>query len=275
MDIVALLAAVIDGLARLFGRPAADAPGTIYDGPRPGAQGPHSRFGGRVWRYDETGVHADGILWRTPGEPVTCRAILDRHAGPILAAARRHGVNPALVVMTVAVETGGLRRDGFTGPRSFRWEAHVVNRDMAPPFSGTYSAGPMQILATTARDLIVTHGKPFGLRYDPFRIAPAYRAPPVPPPAQHPLYAAEANIDLGTAAIRRQLRLTGDADLSCTPPKQRRPLRRPRHIHWRLRSHGGPPRPRRPLVRSTPARCASAAFSRAVTSLPAGERSAP
>src|SRR5690606_33497523 len=117
---------------------------------------------------------------------------------------------PALILMTIATETASARVHGFTGPATFRWEPHVLNRDIAPTFRGTYSAGPMQILATTARDLIATRGADYGLNYASLATAPALRQRPPTVPAALPLYDARTNVDLGAAVIRRQLRLTGN-----------------------------------------------------------------
>jgi peptidoglycan L-alanyl-D-glutamate endopeptidase CwlK len=246
MTVSDFAAAVFDWLHRLFATPpsrpetppAASASLPNYDGPRPGEVREHSRFGGRAWRYDGDGVHADGTLWRTPGVPATCRAILALHGGIILAAAAKHGVNPALILMTIAAETGAFRAAGFTGPRTFRWEAHVTNRDMIPPFKGSYSAGPMQILATTARDLIARRGADYSLAYKPFATAPAYPAKPSPAPAALPLYDPATSIDLGTAVIRRQLQLTGDDPILVAAAYNSGGLYESRANAWRLRSHG-------------------------------------
>ena len=216
--------------------PAGTATG--YSGPLPGTAPPHSRFGGRTWRYDQDGVHALGRLWRTAGEPLTCRTIMELYGGSILAAAEKHGINPALIIMTIATETAALRRTGFTGPLSFRWEGHVPNRDVSPPFNGSYSAGPMQILATTTRFLLATHGSAYALDYAPFSIAPAYTARPVPAPARHPLYEAAANIDLGTAYMRSQFLLTGDDPILVAAAYNSGGLYQTSANDWRLRSHG-------------------------------------
>lgn len=231
------LAGWFAGLCR---RPASAPPaGSIPRGlPMPAAAPFHSRFGGRSWRYDADGVHAEGRLWRTAGQPVTCRAIMDLHGGHVLAAAHKHAVNPALIVMTIATETGALRRDGFTGPNSFRWEADVVNRDVPVPFNGSYSAGPMQILATTTRLLLSAHGRAYGLTYDPFAVAPALRSRPRPAPGAHPLYDVAVNIDLGTAWLRSQRGLTGDDPILVAAVYNSGGLYQTSANAWRLRSHG-------------------------------------
>jgi peptidoglycan L-alanyl-D-glutamate endopeptidase CwlK len=194
----------------------------------------HSRFGGRAWRYDEDGVHADGHVWRTAGEPATCRAIVELYGTVIDAAARRHGVNAALIVMTIATEVGFARAEGFTGAKTFRWEAHVPNRDVTPPFKGTYSAGPMQVLATTARGIV----REMKLDYDPIEVAPALRTRPVTAPVSLPLYDPALSIDIGAAVIRRQMRLTGDDPILVAAAYNSGGIYRSRSNAWRLRSHG-------------------------------------
>lgn len=237
MTIPEFATAILDWIARLFEKPSSRlAPPEPAPRRPPADAAEHSRFGGRPWRYDRDGLYADGRLWRTAGEPHTCRTILSLYRDTILAAARKHGVHPALILMTIATETGAFRRDGCTGPKTFRWEAHVPNRDVAVPFKGTYSAGPMQILATTARDLIATRGAAYGLAYRPFAIAPAYTKRPAPP-GTHPLYDVSINIDLGTAVIRRQLALTGDDPILVAAAYNSGGLYESRGNPWRLRSH--------------------------------------
>lgn len=183
--------------------------------PLPGSASWHSKFEGEEWRYDVRGVYTRDRsgrekLWRMQGEPATCREIFRLYSPDILAAAAKHGVNPALIMMTIATETGFAQAVGFTGPRTFRWEGHVDNSDVTPPFQGTYSAGPMQCLATTVRDMLARHGVAYGLGYDPFRVAPAIRTKPSPAPQTHPLYEGKTNIDIGTGEIRMRWSRTGD-----------------------------------------------------------------
>lgn len=238
-----LLAAIVDWIVRLFRPPrdaAAETDGVAATVPvHPEVPPPlHNRFGGRAWRFDEKGVFAEGKLWRTAGAPTTCRSILALYGQLIRKAAQKHGVAPALIVMTIAAETGGLHGSGFTGPRSFRWEPHVVNRDVVPAFKGSYSAGPMQILATTAREIIAKRGKAYDLAYEPFAIAPAYPRRPRAAPPTHPLYDPAKSIDLGTAVIRRQLALTGEDPILVAAAYNSGGLYESRSNAWRLRSHG-------------------------------------
>lgn len=244
-----LVAVLIDFVARLLRprtpRKQTPAPVTerVGQAPLPAASRWHSRFGGRAWRYDRDGIHTrerdEGErIWRTAGAPVTCRAILESLGDVILWAAKKHGVSPALILMTIATETASARAHGFTGPATFRWESHVLNRDIAPAFRGTYSAGPMQILATTARDLIATRGADYHLDYAPLVTAPALRQRPRTVPAVLPLYDVRTNIDLGTAVIRRQLRLTGDDPILVAAAYNAGGVYESSANPWRLRSHG-------------------------------------
>lgn len=169
--------------------------------------------GRREWLFDARGIaiRDAGVVSRPRWEESlrTMRSIMDLMGREVLDASAKHGLPPALVLMTIATESHVHARHGFTGPRSFRWEPHVENRDVNPPDDGDYSAGPMQTLATTARWVIRDHGTRFGLAYDPFVVAPHYRDRPVPPPDANPLYAYPANIDIGAAEIRVRLRKTG------------------------------------------------------------------
>lgn len=185
-----------------------------YSGPLPGTAGWHKRFNGQRWRYDVRGIYTDAsgnAPLRTSGEPTTCREIVQHYGTEIFAFAAKHSVNPALIIMTIATESAFAREDKFTGPRTFRWEAHVENTDVIPTFRGTYSAGPMQCLATTVRYMLGHYGQSFGLgTYVPGVLAPALNPRPDPAPANHPLYAAPASIEIGTAEIRMRWQTTKD-----------------------------------------------------------------
>jgi peptidoglycan L-alanyl-D-glutamate endopeptidase CwlK len=177
--------------------------------PAPSAEW-HGRFGGREWRHDAGGVylrdHADGKQpLRTPGDPVTCRTIWQLFAEPILAASRMYSVHPAIIMMGIATETAFARKAGFTGPLTFRWEPHVPVTDVNPARLGDYSAGPMQLLGTTARGVI--RGQ--GLDYEPFVVAPALEYG-LDEPDSLPLYGPATSIDIGTATIAQGLAKTGD-----------------------------------------------------------------
>jgi peptidoglycan LD-endopeptidase CwlK len=164
---------------------------------------------GIEWRYDERGVYlrdAPDEPLRTPGEPVTCRAVWTSMGDAIRAAARTFHVPPALLVMTVATETGHLRAHGFTGPASFRWEPDVAVEDVQPPLAGDYRAGPYQLLATAARDLI----RQRGMELEPYLTAPPLERQPADAPPGLPLYRPDVATPLAAAAIRSRWDETGD-----------------------------------------------------------------
>jgi peptidoglycan L-alanyl-D-glutamate endopeptidase CwlK len=187
--------------------PASSAPPVL---PVTGSEDWHGRFGGQEWRHDGRGVYLRGTEGgnrplRTDGEPKTMRRIWQLFGEQITAASVQHGVPPALIMMAIATETAAYRNYGFSGPMTFRWEPHVRVTDVAPALFGDYSAGPMQILATTARWVIGAQH----LDYDAFSVAPVYERRPEPPQT-HPMYQAAVNIDLGTAVIKQRWQHTGD-----------------------------------------------------------------
>src|SRR5580704_9087892 len=177
--------------------------------PRMDAGDWHSKFGGQEWRYDDQGIYLrdqPATPRRSSGNPLTCTAILATYGEDIFKASVAHGVPPELIVMTIAAETGIYRASSFTGPKTFRWEPGVTVTDVNPHTNGDYSAGPMQTLATTARDII----KRLHLPYDsPFKVAPYYSVKPNSAPDENPLYGGPVNIDLGTAEIRSNLHASG------------------------------------------------------------------
>ena len=204
------------------------------DAPKPGIGDWTSRFGGQEWRCDSRGVYlrADPTRpRRTAGNPLTCLAILEDYGADILNAAMRFAVAPELIVMTIATETAFARLQDFTGPRTFRWEPHVVVNDMTPPDTGDYSAGPMQTLASTARWVIRQQALPL----DPNTVAPHFREQPQPP-AQHPLYNGANNITIGTAEILQRLSITGDNPMLVSAAYNAGGLHASDQNAWRLRS---------------------------------------
>lgn len=167
----------------------------------------HSQFGGQQWRFDHDGVYlsSSSAPIRSLGAPTTAQAILTTYGSQICKSSITHGVPPELIVMTIGAESAVYRSVDFTGPKTFRWEPAVLVSDISPPTYGDYSAGPMQTLATTARDII----KRLGLSYQPMQIAPYWAQEPDPAPASNPLYDGTVNIDLGTAEIRSRLKTSG------------------------------------------------------------------
>jgi hypothetical protein len=159
--------------------------------PQLGSSGFHNFKGGQNWKFDSDGVYLEDDPdkpRRSSGEPKTCAAILDIYEQEIFDASMKHGIPPELIVMTIATESGADRKTKFTGAPTFRWEAAHT----------TYSAGPMQTLATTAQEVI----KLLQLNYDKDAVAPAFAARPVPPPTDLKLYDGATNIDIGTGEIK-------------------------------------------------------------------------
>lgn len=200
-----------------------------------GSGGWHRKHGGQEWKYDHTGVYTrgDSKPMRTPGEPLTCRTVWNLFREPLLATSQRYEIPVAILMMTIATETGAYRKFGFSGPVTFRWEPHVIVKDVSPARPGDYSAGPMQTLATTARWVI----REQQLNYDPFAVAPAYEIRPAPP-AQHPLYDGAINIDIGGAEIKQRRKLTGDDPILVAAAFNAGGLYKTTANPWHLRSHG-------------------------------------
>lgn len=206
--------------------------------PGMGSAGWHACFGGREWRYDARGVYTRDFEkgakpLRTRGKPITCGRIRALYSKEIARASRKHGVPPWLIVMTIATETAFARDKGFTGPVTFRWEPHVEVSDISPPVMGDYSAGPMQVLAGTARWLV----KRQGLDYDPFVVAPIYHRRPAPP-EDLPLYEPAVNIDIGTACIKERWRKTGDDPILVAAAYNSGGIYKSGGNPWRLRTAG-------------------------------------
>jgi peptidoglycan L-alanyl-D-glutamate endopeptidase CwlK len=186
------------------------SPATLADLPPAPSAEPHSRFGARDWWYNPFGVYvADHVAGqhplRTAGEPVTCRTIWQLFSQPILVAAKKYRVYPATIMMVIATETAFARKSGFTGPLTFRWEPAVRVKDVNPGRFGDYSAGPMQLLGTTARWVV----RERGLDYEAFVVAPALEYG-FDQPGGLPLYDPAISIDIGTATIVQRITNTGD-----------------------------------------------------------------
>jgi peptidoglycan LD-endopeptidase CwlK len=203
----------------------------------PPATGPlHSRFGGIEWRYDQSGVFiaADVQPQRTMGEPTTCRDICDRFRDIIIANSVRFAVPPEIIVMTIATEAAAFRSTGYTGQPTFRWEAHVTVADSPPKYLGDYSIGPMQTLATTAREVI---GKK-QLAMDAFANFPALRVQPPVPPADIPGYDPVINIEVGTAEFKARWSSTEGDPILVSAAYNAGSLRKTSKNRWRLVTHG-------------------------------------
>ncbi|EJN13090.1 transglycosylase family protein [Bradyrhizobium sp. YR681] len=159
--------------------------------PQLGSSGFHNFKGGQNWKFDSDGVYLEDDPdnpRRSGGEPKTCAAILDIYEQQIFDASMKHGIPPELIVMTIATESGADRKTKFTGAPTFRWEAAHT----------TYSAGPMQTLATTAEEVIDI----LQLSYNKKTVAPAFAIKPNPIPDDLKLYDGATNIDIGTGEIK-------------------------------------------------------------------------
>jgi peptidoglycan L-alanyl-D-glutamate endopeptidase CwlK len=185
-------------------------------------------FGGRPWRVDQHGVYlrdqsGGERRFRTDGNPVTCGAVVEVFGPQILKCSAKHGVPPELLIMTIATEVGSYRKYGFTGPRTFRWEPHI----------GDYSAGPMQILGGTAREI----NQQMGLGY-PEAFFPKFAARPDPPPEDLALYRADVALDVGAAYIRNHMNRTGTNPILVAAAYNAGSLRDDPENPWGLKCYG-------------------------------------
>lgn len=195
-------------------------------------------FNGIEYRCDPRGiylrdVHGGTEPLRTPGTPTTCEAIWQLCGEYIIAASKKYGVSPELIMMTIATEAAFAKKHSFTGPLTFRWEPHVEVNDVQPHHFGDYSAGPMQTLATTARWVIRSQH----LDYDPFGVAPDYKQKPAPPET-HPLYDLKTNIDIGTAEIKQRWAGTHDDPIKVSAAFNAGGIYESDKNRWRLKTYG-------------------------------------
>lgn len=217
-----------------------DRPYAWSDLPQMSESGFHDAGGEIAWRVDPSGLYTrrggvtEGPL-RTPGDPLTVLEALRLYGDAIHAASLRHRIPAELILMTIGTETAHARRDGFTGPLTFRWEPHVPVNDVAPPDRGDYSAGPMQTLATTARWVI---GRQAALGYEPFSAAPHIRREPSSPPARTPLYNPALSIDIGCGAIVERWRKSADDPILVAACYNAGGLYPSDANRWGLRSYG-------------------------------------
>ena len=200
------------------------ASGLNWSGTRPmDAKGPHTQFaGGLMWAYDNSGISlGNAAPLRSKGNPATCAAILAIYAREIFDAATKHDVPPELIVMTIATETGSNRRSNFTGPDTFRWEARHTD----------YSAGPMQTLGATAREVI----RDLGL---PHPNPPKFSVKPAEPPANNPLYEGNVSIDIGTGYIAKKIAKVGLDPILVAASYNAGSIVEDSSSPWRLRTFG-------------------------------------
>lgn len=196
---------------------------------------------GIEWRVDARGIclrHRPNTPLRTAGAPDTCVMILELFADAIRAASLRHQVPPELIAMTIATEAGAFADDGFTGPATFRWESDVEVRETGDPEidghdTGDYSAGPMQVLASTARWI----NRVRGLGHDAAEAFPHFKRKPRAP-ATLGLYDPEIAIDVGTAYIAHQSDSTRLNPIKVAAAYNAGSLRPSTVSVWGLHAHG-------------------------------------
>jgi peptidoglycan L-alanyl-D-glutamate endopeptidase CwlK len=198
----------------------------------------HSLFGGQEWRYDAGGVYLranPGAPCRSAGAPATAQSIIGIYGAEIFEASIAHNVPPELIVMTIATETGAQRNAKYTGPLTFRWEPAVRVNDVTPPAFGDYSAGPMQTLATSAREVIRNLNLS---KYQPMQTAPYIAVKPDPAPPANPLYDGATNIDIGTAEIRSRINKSKIDPILVAACFNAGGLYQSDQTVWRIRSYG-------------------------------------
>jgi peptidoglycan L-alanyl-D-glutamate endopeptidase CwlK len=200
------------------------------------------RFGGQSWRVDGRGVFLAGAPaapQRTPGTPQTASRIVELYGSPIAKAAAKYGLAPELLVMTIATETAAFRQSDFTGPDTFRWEAHFRLRNTGDASvdgreTGDYSAGPMQVMADTARGV----NRQENLGYDAETVFRFFRNKPSKPPATLGLYDPAVCIDVGACCIRRQLAETEGNPVLVAAAYNAGSLRASGTNLWGIHAHG-------------------------------------
>ncbi|CAA0105624.1 Peptidoglycan L-alanyl-D-glutamate endopeptidase CwlK [Halioglobus japonicus] len=189
-----------------------------------------SLHGGQEWRVDSAGIYLRSINGglnpvRSAGAPITATAILNLFGDALAEAAIRFQIAPEVLMMILATETGIYRKYGFTGPETFRWESHLKD----------YSAGPMQILASTAKDVNRTEG----LGLDETNL-PEFARKPNKVPDDLLLYEGVPAITIGAAFIRRNIERQGltENPILVSAAYNAGSIRSSTHNLWRIHAHG-------------------------------------
>lgn len=199
-------------------------------------------FGGQEWRVKQRGIYLRGVSdtpLRTPGTPSTIGAALEAHASAIGEACQRFGLPPELVLMTIATETGNFKVQKFTGPDTFRWEQGVTLTNTSDPTidmkeKGDYSAGPMQILSNTAREV----NSKLGLEIQAETELKWFKDRPSKAPLKLGLYDSKINILLGAGYIHMQRKQTELNPVLVAAAYNSGSLRASGTNLWRLQFHG-------------------------------------
>ena len=203
-------------------------------------QGFTARFGGQEWRVDKTGVFLKGKSKpeRTPGDPTTTTKVIELYADAIRDASVKFQLPPELIVMTIATETAAFRDHGFTGPKTFRWESHFLLGFTDSALDGTtgdYSAGPMQVMSSTAREMNV---KKLSGEFDSKTDLKWFERKPSPIPKSLGLYDARICIMVGASYIAHQSSNTGLNPILVAASYNAGSIRASGTSAWRIHAHG-------------------------------------
>jgi len=200
-----------------------------------------SKFGGHDWRVDTRGVYlrnGPNAPLRTPGDPMTAAKVVEIYGEELAEASRRFELPPELIVMTIVTETGAMKRDNFTGPRTFRWEQHVTLTTTGTGLDGRekgdYSAGPMQVLSNTARDV----NNKLDLGFDNKTDLKWFKNRPTKNPAKLGLYDGRTGIMIGAGYISLQARHTHLNPILVSAAYNAGSIRASGTNAWGLRCHG-------------------------------------
>ncbi len=199
-----------------------------------------SRFGGQEWRVDASGVFLKGKNKpeRTPGDPTTTSKIIELYSEAIKEASIRFHVPPELIIMTIATETAAFRSQGFTGPKTFRWESHFklgFTNSALDGTTGDYSAGPMQVMSSTAREM---NEKKLSGEFDAKTSLKWFERKPSPIPKQIGLYDARTCILVGASYIAHQSSNTGLNPVLVAASYNAGSIRASGTSAWRIHVHG-------------------------------------
>ena len=116
----------------------------------------HTMFEGQPWRVASDGVELRHIgTMRTPGEPLTIRALWRQYRAEIQQWAHRYGVSVELLLATIATES--IPINGIRDPKQVRLEPGFRSDDTTPH---KVSVGLTHVLIETARRALGYHPLP-------------------------------------------------------------------------------------------------------------------
>lgn len=198
-------------------------------------------LGGKLWKVTRNGVMlSEGVIERTPGDPMTSSAAIEFYADAIGEASQKFDVPPEIIVMTISTETAAARRDKFTGPTTFRWEAHVKLAETGDAALdgiklGDYSAGPMQILSNTARWMNNISPQ---LRFKNETTLKWFTKEPASAPNELGLYDGRTNIMCGTCYLDHQRGVSSMNPILAAACYNAGSLRASGTSSWGIHAHG-------------------------------------